>query len=79
MLFMKNLIWLLALILASALIWNKLKHSAVVKQTQEAPVKYVKSLQQDVRKAEEVRDKANEIIRHGSQEIGKVVKDAENP
>ncbi|OGR86669.1 MAG: hypothetical protein A3J74_10270 [Elusimicrobia bacterium RIFCSPHIGHO2_02_FULL_57_9] len=77
--FMKRLLLIAALVFAGYFMMGKMQRNKTIKQVQEAPVKYVNTLQQDMQKAQAARDQANEIIRSGSKEIEKNISQAGVP
>lgn len=70
---MKNLL----VVLSSCLALGACKKAATAaKEIQQAPVQYVDSLQKDVHKAEDARDKANAAIQQNAQSIDNALKEA---
>ena len=73
---MKRLILLLILLAAGWYAYGKLKERATPEAIRQSePVKYVTSLQSDVRKAEQAAQKYTEKAREGARELEKGLKE----
>ena len=69
----KTLLFLAVLGFGAWYLMGRMKENAAVQQMQKAPEKYVNSLQNDVKRAQDAADKASNIIKTDNQDAQKAV------